>query len=73
MSWTEAQRKYAHSEKGIAARKRFQQSEKGKALRAKYMAKRKTKLQEMKKKTNTPKPEDKLAEKALKTSRKIPN
>ncbi len=73
MSWTEAQRKYAHSEKGLAARKKFQQSEKGKALRAKYAAKRKAKLQEMKKKTSTPKPEDKLPEKAPKTIKKITN
>lgn len=52
MSWTETQKKYAHSEKGIAARKRFMQSEKGKALMTKYQAKRKAKRQEIKKQKN---------------------
>lgn len=56
MSWTETQKKYDHSEKGIAARKRFMQSEKGKALIAKYLAKRKAKRQEMKKQKNLVKP-----------------
>lgn len=38
MAWTEAQKRYARSEKGKAARKRYQESEKGKAARARYMA-----------------------------------
>lgn len=52
MSWTEAQKKYARSEKGKASRMRYFLSEKGKAARAKYMAKRKARLQEMKKQKN---------------------
>ena len=40
MAWTEAQKRYARSEKGKAARKRYQESEKGKAARARYIAKR---------------------------------
>jgi hypothetical protein len=52
MSWTEAQKRYVHSEKGRASRMRYFQSEKGKATRARYMAKRKAKLEEMKKQKN---------------------
>ena len=52
MSWTETQKKYAHSEKGLAARKRYFMSEKGKATLARNILKRKTKLQEMKKQKN---------------------
>lgn len=46
MTWTEAQKRYARSEKGKAARKRYQDSEKGKAARARYMARRNEKLTE---------------------------
>lgn len=52
MSWTETQKKYAHSEKGLAARKRYFMSEKGKATLARNILKRKIKLQEMKKQKN---------------------
>lgn len=49
MSWNEAQKRYAHSEKGLAARKRYFSSLKGKTTKERYMAKRKAKLQELKK------------------------
>lgn len=41
MAWSEAQKAYAKSDKGRAARLKYQQSEAGKASRAKYLAKRK--------------------------------
>ena len=50
MAWTEAQKRYA-------------QSEKGKAARAKYMAKRKARLADVKQldvSTNDPKPQPEL-------------
>jgi len=40
MAWTEAQKRYAKSEKGKEARKRYLQSEKGKAMRERYLAKK---------------------------------
>lgn len=46
MTWSEAQRHYAHSERGKDARKRYQMSEKGKAARARYMEKRNKKLEQ---------------------------
>jgi DNA-binding PadR family transcriptional regulator len=52
MSWTEAQKRYARSEKGKTSRMRYFLSEKGKAARAKYMAKRKARLEEIKKQKN---------------------
>lgn len=42
--WTNAQKKYAKSSKGLAARRKYQSSIKGKASRAAYMARRKAKL-----------------------------
>lgn len=47
--WTEAQKRYAHSEKGKLARKKYQSSEKGRASHLAYLAKRKAKLAETKK------------------------
>lgn len=41
MAWSEAQKAYARSDKGRAARLKYQQSEAGKAARARYLAKRK--------------------------------
>lgn len=46
--WSEAQKRYAHSEKGKLARKKYQSSEKAKLARQRYMAKRKAKLTEAK-------------------------
>lgn len=46
MAWTNAQRQYAHSQKGKEARKRYQESEKGKAARAKYMERRRLKQEQ---------------------------
>ncbi len=43
MSWSQAQRKYASSPAGKAARQKYQASLKGKATRAAYMARRKAK------------------------------
>lgn len=40
MTWTEAQKKYARSEKGKLARKRYQLSEKGREARRRYMLKK---------------------------------
>lgn len=48
--WSEAQKRYAHSEKGKLARKKYQSSEKAKLARQRYIAKRKVKLAEMKQK-----------------------
>lgn len=41
MVWSEAQKRYAKSDRGRAARLKYQQSEAGKAARARYLAKRK--------------------------------
>lgn len=46
MVWSNTQRQYAHSQKGMEARKRYQMSEKGKASRAKYIEKRRQKLEQ---------------------------
>lgn len=39
--WTDAQKKYYYSSKGIEARKKYQQSEKGKMAAKRYYEKRK--------------------------------
>lgn len=44
MTWTESQKKYFYSPKGVAARKKYWNSEKGKAARRRYMEKRKLRL-----------------------------
>jgi hypothetical protein len=49
MAWTEAQKKYARSEKGKISRKKYQSSEKAKEAHRRYMLKRKAKLAEAKK------------------------
>lgn len=41
MAWSEAQKRYSKSFKGLEARLKYQQSEAGKAARARYLAKRK--------------------------------
>lgn len=46
--WSEAQKRYAHSPKGIQARKKYQASDKAKEARKRYMEKRKAKLAEIK-------------------------
>ena len=46
--WSEAQKRYARSEKGKLARKKYQSSEKGRASHIAYLAKRKTRLAEAK-------------------------
>lgn len=46
--WSEAQKRYASSEKGKLARKKYQESEKGRASRKAYMARRKAKLADTK-------------------------
>lgn len=46
MKMSDAQLRYAHSEKGREARKKYQKSEKGKTARAKYMEKRRQKLEQ---------------------------
>lgn len=46
--WSESQKRYAHSPKGIQARKKYQSSGKAKLARQRYVAKRKTKLAELK-------------------------
>ncbi len=46
--WSEAQRKYARSEKGKIARKKYQSSEKAKEARKRYMLKRRVRLTEAK-------------------------
>lgn len=56
MAWTPAQKKYAHSAKGVAARKLYQESEKGKLARARYLASRKAKKLEQVKPSNSDKP-----------------
>ena len=48
MAWTEAQKRYAHSPKGIQARKKYQSSEKAKEARKRYQLKRKARLAEAK-------------------------
>lgn len=48
MTWTESQKKYYYSPKGIAARKKYWNSEKGKAARRRYMEKRKMRLKTVK-------------------------
>jgi len=47
--WSEAQKRYTKSPKGLEARRRYQQSEKGKASHATYLTRRKAKLAEAKK------------------------
>lgn len=44
--WTEAQKRYAKSPKGIEARQKYQMSVKGKERRKAYLEKRKKKLKE---------------------------
>lgn len=46
--WSEAQKRYALSEKGKLARKKYQSSEKAKESRRRYMLKRKARLAEAK-------------------------
>lgn len=46
--WSEAQKRYARSEKGKLARKKYQSSEKGRASHIAYLAKRKAKRAEAK-------------------------
>lgn len=46
--WSEAQKRYAHSERGKLARKKYQSSEKAKESRRRYMLKRKARLAEVK-------------------------
>lgn len=46
--WSEAQKRYAHSPKGIEARKKYQSSEKAREARRRYMLKRKARLAETK-------------------------
>ncbi len=48
--WSEAQKRYAHSEKGKLARKKYQSSEKAKEARKRYMEKKKAQLTELKQK-----------------------
>jgi hypothetical protein len=48
MAWTEAQKRYARSQKGIQARKKYQSSEKAKLARQRYMTQWKMKLAEAK-------------------------
>jgi len=48
MAWTEAQKRYYYSSKGIQARKKYWSSEKGKASRKRYMEKRKLRLKAVK-------------------------
>ena len=46
MTWSESQRKYAHSDRGREARKKYQMSERGKAAHARYMEKRRLRLEQ---------------------------
>lgn len=46
--WSEAQKRYAKSLKGLEARRKYQMSEKAKKIRKDYLEKRKIKLQETK-------------------------
>jgi hypothetical protein len=46
MTWTDAQRRYAHSAKGRESRKKYQMSDRGKVARSRYMEKRRQKLEE---------------------------
>jgi len=46
--WSEAQKRYAKSPKGLEARRRYQMSEKGRASRRAYLARRKARLAEAK-------------------------
>ena len=48
MSWTNAQKKYAKSEKGKIARQKYQSSEKAKEAHHRYMLRRKAKIAEVK-------------------------
>lgn len=48
MAWSEAQKRYAKSSKGLEARSKYQMSERGKTTKAAYMARRRAKLQEAK-------------------------
>lgn len=61
VSWTNAQKNYAKSEKGKLARKKYQMSEKGKATHLEYLAKRKARLQQkINVNTNYPKTDKKV-------------
>jgi len=46
--WTESQKRYALSPKGLIARKKYQSSEKAKEARRRYQLKRKARLAEAK-------------------------
>lgn len=48
MAWSDAQKRYAKSESGKAARLKYQQSEAGKASRVRYLAKKKALQKEAK-------------------------
>ena len=52
-TWTEAQKKYARSEKGQIARKKYQSSQKAKEAHKRYLLKRKARLAEAKQKEET--------------------
>lgn len=58
--WTEAQKRYSRSARGIEARKKYQSSEKGRASHLAYLAKRKAKLAEAKKEKEITQVETKL-------------
>ncbi len=48
MSWSESQKRYYYSSKGIVSRKKYQQSEKGRASARRYYEKRKLRLKALK-------------------------
>lgn len=48
MTWTDAQKRYYYSEKGVQARKKYWNSLKGKEARKRYMEKRKLRLKAVK-------------------------
>ncbi|MCR4330207.1 MAG: hypothetical protein NUV65_06720 [Candidatus Roizmanbacteria bacterium] len=54
MAWSEAQIRYAKSEKGQIARKKYQSGEKAKEAHRRYMLKRKARLAEAKQKVEVP-------------------
>ena len=52
-TWTEAQKRYARSEKGRISRKKYQSSQKAKEAHKRYLLKRKARLAEAKQKEET--------------------
>jgi len=59
-TWTESQKRYAKSSKGLEARKKYQSSEKAKEAHKRYLLKRKARLVEEKQVTETTPVENKV-------------